>query len=212
MPLLGVDLRSAPKHPSAVAVLGDDSQITHLGNFHTDDELIEIIDKHHPSLVAIGTPLALPDGLCCLETTCGCQFTSPQRKGRVSEIELARMGISCFFTNKGSIIRQLIYRGIRLSSQLREAGYKVIEVYPHASKVILFGDKVPPKNSRRSLDFMRGRLPTLIEGLEPHLDTLDRNTCDALMNSYTALLHAQDSTDILGSSDEGLLSLPRLIR
>lgn len=212
MLLLGVDLRSTAKHASAVAILGDDSQITHLGNFHTNEELIAIIDNHHPSLVAIGTPLALPEGLCCLETNCGCHFTSPQRKGRVSEIELARMGISCFFTNKGSIIRELIYRGIKLSRQLREMDYKVIEVYPHASKVILFGDKVPPKNSSRSLDFMRASLPTLIEGLEPHLETLDRNRCDALMNSYTALLHSQDCTDILGSSDEGLLSLPRLIR
>ena len=76
-----------------------------------------------------------------------CSFATPQRKGRQSEIELASLGISCFYTSKGSIIRNLIYRSIRLSGQLGELGYPVIEVYPHATKVILFGDKAPPKNS-----------------------------------------------------------------
>lgn len=212
MSILGVDLRSSSKHPSAVAVLGDDSQITHLGNFFTEEELFEIITEHDPSLIAIGTPLGLPEGLCCLETSCDCNFAAPQRKGRQLELELARMGISCFFTNKGSIIRNLIYRGISLSVELREQGYNVIEVYPHASKMILFGDKIPPKNSNRSLEFMRESLPSLIQGLEPHLDSLDRNACDALMNGYTALLHAQDGTDLLGSRDEGQLALPRLLR
>jgi predicted nuclease with RNAse H fold len=126
------------------------------------------------------------------------------------ELELARMGISCFFTSKGSIIRSLIYRGIKLSRQLTGLGFEVVEVYPHATKVVLFGDKVPPKNSAQSLKFMKEHLPRLVKGLEPYLPSMDRNLYDAVVNSYTAYLHSQDNTDVLGSQTEGLLALPKL--
>jgi predicted nuclease with RNAse H fold len=120
------------------------------------------------------------------------------------------MGISCFFTNKGSIIRNLIYRGIALSRRLRELGFDVIETYPHATKVILFGDRVPPKNSAASLAFMKERLLPLIGGLGPHLKGLDRNGCDAVLNAYTGLLHSRCATDVLGTPEEGTLVLPKL--
>ena len=125
-------------------------------------------------------------------------------------MELSRMGISCFFTSKGSIIRNLIYRGMALSSRLRDLGFKVVESYPHATKVILFGDKIPPKNSAASLAFMKERLAPLIGSLNPHLDGLDRNGCDAVLNAYTGLLHTQDATDTLGTPEEGTLVLPKL--
>ncbi|MFQ6030318.1 MAG: hypothetical protein ACE5Q6_22825, partial [Dehalococcoidia bacterium] len=103
------------------------------------------------------------------------------------------------------------YRGIQLYRELTARGHTVIEVYPHATKVILFGDRVPPKNSAKSLAFMQDQLPDLVSGLEPYVDSLDRNRCDALINAYTALLHSNNGTDTLGTSQEGLLALPRLI-
>ena len=120
------------------------------------------------------------------------------------------MGTSCFYTNKGSIIRELIYRGIRLSKTLREAGHNVIEVYPHATKMLLFGDKVPPKNSAASISYMIGHLTPLVSGMEEHADDLDRNSCDSIINAYTGQLHAQSNTDILGDPEEGILVLPKL--
>ena len=212
MYMLGIDLRSSVKRPSTWAVLKEDSAVNDLSSFRTDDDLLRLADDYQPSLIAIGAPLSLPDGLCCLETSCDCRVAFPQRKGRQLELELARIGISCFFTNKGSIIRQLIYRGINLYARLRDKGFKVIEVYPHASKVILFGDKVPPKNSSRSLEFMRERLPSIVRGLDPYLEKIDRGACDALINAYTALLHLQNATDVLGSLREGQLALPKLVR
>ena len=154
--------------------------------------------------------MGLPLGLCCLEPSCDCNFAVPHRKGRLLELELSRMGISCFFTNKGSIIRNLIYRGISLNQQLRSLGFDVVEAYPHATKVILFGDKVPPKNSAASVAFLKERLSLMIGSLNGHLDALDRNRCDAVLNAYTGLLHSQDGTDILGAPEEGTLVLPKL--
>ena len=211
MVLLGLALRASDNRPSTVAVLDNESSVTHLGPHHTDGDLMQVVEAYKPEIIAVGAPLSLPTGLCCLEPTCACTVSDPQRRGRQFELELARLGISCFFTNKGSIIRSLIYRGIELNQKLTKRGYKVIEVYPHATKLILFGDKLPPKNSSKSVAFLRERLPALIQGLDSHLSALDRNACDALLNSYTALLHRRNKTDVLGTPKEGLLVLPKLL-
>ncbi|PKB84374.1 MAG: hypothetical protein BZY88_00090 [SAR202 cluster bacterium Io17-Chloro-G9] len=210
MVVLGVDLRASSKRPSTVVALDGDPNVVFFKIFSTDVELHEMVQSCKPDLIAIGAPLGLPDGLCCLEPDCACAFSSPLKKGRQSEIELARLGISCFFTNKGSIIRNLIYRSIQLNRQLGELGYPVIEVYPHATKMILFGDKAPPKNSPASVPFLKERLTPLIQGLDPHLDGMDRNTCDAVLNAYTGFLHHENSTDMLGSQEDGMLVLPQL--
>ncbi len=210
MSVLGVDLRASRKKPSSIAILDPQSHLTELGSFYEDDELIKLVDDLQPDLVAIGAPLNLPSGFCCLDQTCECRFSVPNRKGRLLELELAKMGISCFYTNKGSIIRELIYRGNLLSKVLRDAGHDVIEVYPHATKMLLFGDKVPPKNSSVSVSYMIGHLTPLVSGMEEHADDLDRNSCDAIINAYTGQLHAQSDTDILGDPEEGILVLPKL--
>ena len=210
MSVLGVDLRASRKKPSSVAILDSKSHLTELGSFYEDIELMKLVDDLRPDLVAIGAPLNLPSGFCCLDQSCDCRFSVPDRKGRLLELELAKMGISCFYTNKGSIIRELIYRGILLSQNLRDAGYNVIEVYPHATKMLLFGDKVPPKNSAVSVSYMIGHLTPLVSGMEKHADDLDRNSCDAIINAYTGQLHAQSNTDVLGDPEEGILVLPKL--
>ncbi len=210
MSVLGVDLRASRKKPSAVAILDSHSHLTELGSFYEDSELAELVDKVRPSLIAIGAPLNLPSGFCCLDQTCDCWFSVPDRKGRLLELEMAKMGISCFYTNKGSIIRDLIYRGTSLSHDLKAMGYNVIEVYPHATKMLLFGDKVPPKNSPNSLSYLIGHLTPLVSGMEERADDLDRNACDAIINAYTGQLHAQRDTDILGDPEEGILVLPKL--
>ena len=212
MVVLGVGLRATSKRPSTLVALDQDSSIISMDTFGEDDEVAQIAQDQNPELISIGAPLSLPLGLCCLETSCSCEFAVPQRKGRLLELELSRMGISCFFTNKGSIIRNLIYRSISLSQRLRGLGFEVVEAYPHATKMILFGDKVPPKNSAASLAFLKERLSPLIAGLDDHMNGMDRNGCDAVLNAYTGLLHTQDGTDVLGSEEEGTLVLPKLPR
>ena len=210
MAILGIDLRASRKRPSAVAILDSQSHLTELGSCYEDSDLTDLVGKVQPDLIAIGAPLNLPSGFCCLDQSCDCRFSIPGRKGRLLELELAKMGISCFYTNKGSIIRELIYRGIRLSQGLKAEGYNVIEVYPHATKMLLFGDKSPPKNSAASLSYMIDHLAPLVSGMDDHADDLDRNTCDAIINAYTGQLHAQSDTDVLGDAEEGMLVLPKL--
>ena len=212
MTYMGVDLKTSTRQKSSLSIVDSNSVVKFVGFFSDDRGLFEIAERYDPSYIAIGSPLSLPAGLCCLEPECDCRMSSPEKKGRQAELELARMGISCFFTNKGSIIRNLVYRAIDLSRQMSESGHRMIEVYPHATKVVLFGDKVPSKNRPESLPFMKERLPTLLEGLEDHLEKLDRSSCDALINAHTALLHAREETDMVGSEQEGLIALPKLLR
>ena len=210
MVVMGVDLRASPKRSSTVVVLDKHSSLSYVGSFVDDEELAQLARSLQPQLISIGTPLSLPLGLCCLEPSHPCNLTVPHRKGRLLELELARMRISCFFTNKGSIIRNLIYRGIELRKRLRESDFEVIEVYPHATKVILFGDKIPPKKSAASLVFFQESLEPLIGCIGSYMAGMDRNGCDAVLNAYTGFLHTQNETDVLGSEEEGTLVLPKL--
>ena len=210
---MGVDLKTTTRQRSSLAVIDSDSRIVFMGSFSENRELIEAIGKYHPLFIAIGSPLTLPTGLCCLESTCNCQMVYPENKGRQAELDLARMGISCFFTNKKSIVTQLVYRAVKLNRKLTEMGQQIIEVYPHASKLLLFGDKLPPKrNAKECLGFLKDRLPNLVNGLDEYMVQLDSGSCDSLINAHIALLHASGETDVVGSDVEGLIALPRLLR
>ena len=210
---MGVDLKTSTRQRSSLAVIDSDSRIVETSFFSDDDELLESASSFKPRLIAIGSPLTLPAGLCCLESTCGCQMDAPEKKGRQAELELARMGISCFFTNKKSIVTKLVYRAVSLNHRLSELGHSLIEVYPHASKLLLFGDNLPSKrNVKESLVFLRERLPGLVNGLEERLANLDASSCDSLINAYVALLHDRGETDVVGSASEGLIALPSLLR
>ena len=210
--VLGVNLRASPKRPSIVVGLDCRSRVVLTGCFSDDDELVGIAQEYKPKLIAVGSPLNLPTGLCCLETSCLCDFASPQMKGRTLELELSRMGIGCFFTTKTSIIRDLIYRGVEINHRLGALGHEVIEVYPHATKVILFGDGATGMNVALNPRYLMERLASLVTGLNHDTNDLDQNVCRAALNAYTALLHTQNNTDILGSPEEGMLVLPSLAR
>jgi predicted nuclease with RNAse H fold len=209
--LFGVTLRISPSHPSSLAVLNLRSHLVHLGLFNTDVELLQVAGIYQPTLIAIGSPLCLPTGLTDLEPFANTPGTPPESRGRQLERELASIGISCFFTIRGSIIRPLIYRGIRLKGELHLRGYEVIEVYPPATKVILFGEQALPRRGSRSLTYLKGQLSTRISGLEDYSGNLNKNNSDALLNAYTALLHMREGTDLLGDPHEGLLVIPKLL-
>jgi predicted nuclease with RNAse H fold len=209
--LFGVTLRISPSHPSSLAVLNHQSHLVHLGLFNTDVELLQMAGTYQPTLIAIGSPLCLPTGLTDLEPSENTPAAPPETRGRQLERELGSLGISCFFTGRGSVIRPLIYRGIGLKGELQLRGYEVIEVYPHATKVILFGETALRHKGSRSVAYLKERLGTLIAGLAEYRGTLNKNNSEALLNAYTALLHIGEGTDLLGDPQEGLLSIPKLL-
>ena len=210
MHFLGVDLTSSARKPSAFAVVDEMSRLRRLDFFRHDDELLSLASELSPRIIAIDAPLGLPKGLHCLEEDCSCG-SDINPKGRAGEMELARMGIGLFFTSKKSIIKPLIYRAIELARRLREEGHTVIEVYPYATKVLVFNDQeVPRKSSKENLPFLRKNLPRLVRGLEPYLGKLNNDLADAVLAAFTAVLHHQGRTDLLGNREEGFIVVPRL--
>ena len=206
---LGIDLSASSKQVSTLAFINSQTELIQLSSFKEDGELISVLEIYRPRLIAFAAPLGLPLGLHCLEENCVCKPVN-NHKGRVSEVKLARMGISCFFTGKGSIIKGMIYRGIRFRKDLIERGYEVIEVYPYATKRIVFGHEVPAKSKPQSLTYLQARLPSLIRGLEPYIDELNHDRYDAILSAYTAHLHLENETSILGIPEEGLVVIPKL--
>jgi predicted nuclease with RNAse H fold len=206
----GIDLTSTEAKPSACLGLDSKSQLVYLGFLTKNRDIVALLNFYSPQVIAIDAPLSLPLGLCCLEESCSCKPKSP-RKNRQCDQELRRQGIPCYPTSKKTFIKDLIYRGIELKTsigrEVKQAG-QVIEVYPFASKVRLFGKTVPRKTTKQGMNFLRDKLGDILPGLKPYLDMFDHDLCDAAVAAYTALLYHQNRVEALGNSVEGLIFVP----
>ena len=206
----GVDLTSTEAKPSACLGLDSRSQLVYLGFLTKNKDIVALLGFYSPEVIAIDAPLSLPVGLCCLEEGCPCQPKS-FGKNRQCDRELRRQGIPCYPTTKKTFIKDLIYRGIELktsiSREMKQAG-KVIEVYPFASKVRLFGKTVPRKTAKQGMSFLREELGEILPALKPYSDMFDHDLGDAAVAAYTALLYHQNRVEALGSSGEGLIFIP----
>jgi len=207
-PLIGIDLTSSRNKPSAYAALDAGLSIIRLGLLSTDHEIVATIDKIQPAIVAIDAPLSLPKGLCCLEEGCSCG-QALALAGRACERQLAKLGIPCFFTTKKSIIKAMVYRAVALKGELCARGHEVIEIYPYATKVRVWGKDIPKKTTPAGLEFLRQHLTALIPGLERER-VKNHDLCDAPIAAYTAYLYAQGMAEPVGDAEEGLIFIPKL--
>jgi predicted nuclease with RNAse H fold len=206
----GIDLTSTEAKPSACLGLDSKSQLVYFGFLTKNRDIVALLDFYSPQVIAIDAPLSLPLGLCCLEESCPCKPQFP-RKNRQCDQELRQQGIPCYPTSKKTFIKDLIYRGIELKTsigrEVKQAG-QVIEVYPFASKVRLFGKTVPRKTTKQGMCFLRDKLGEILPGLKPYLNMFDHDLCDAAMAAHTALLYHQNRVEVLGNSKEGLIFIP----
>jgi len=208
---LGIDLTSKEAKPSACLGLDNELKLIYHGLLNRDSDILQIVNRFQFDLIAIDAPLSLPKGLCCLEEGCSCQPIS-EAKGRNCERELARLGIPCYFTTKKSIIKAMVYRGIGLKTKLESEGYKVIEVYPYASKLRLFGKNIPKKTTPTGLAFLKQYICQLLPNITPDVDGFKHDMCDAAIAAYTAFLCSQGKTELCGEPEEGTICLPVLDR
>jgi len=206
----GIDLTSTDAKPSACLGFDSKSQLIYLGFIAENRDIVTLLNFYSPQVIAIDAPLSLPSGLCCLEEYCHCRPKFP-RKNRQCDQELRQQGIPCYPTSKKTFIKDLIYRGIKLKNSIdREAtqACQVIEVYPFASKVRLFGKAIPRKTTKQGTTFIRNKLGDILPSIEPYLDMFNHDLCDAAVAAYTALLHHQNKVDALGNNAEGLIFIP----
>ena len=206
---LGIDLTGSGRRPSAYALLDAGHAVLDLGYLGDDADILRLVERHTPRYVALDAPFGLPRGLCCLEESCPCSPESPQ-PGRACERELAsRYGIPCFWTTKRTIIKAMVYRAIALRHALEERGVEVLETYPYAIKVRLFGRCLPKKSTRQGVVYLRRRLLALLPTLAPWVETLGHDLCDAVVAAYAAVLHHRGCTVVLGDPSEGAMVIPR---
>jgi predicted nuclease with RNAse H fold len=189
--VLGLDLTASSRRPTAAVALSVDLY-PHLVAFVTDDAAIhDMARRLQPGLIAIDAPLTLP----------------PEGERRSAEVGLFRLGIACWSTTHCSIIWQTACRGVSLARGLRAQGYEVVEVYPYASKVRLWGKPMPRKSTPQGMEFLRRRLGELLPGLRPHLSAVDHHLADAAVAAYTGWLHLRGRSQVVGGED-GPIVLP----
>ena len=82
-----------------------------------------------------------------------------------------------------------------------------IEVYPFASKVRPFGKTIHGKTTNQVVIFLEEKSGDILPGLKPYFKMFYHDLCDAAMVVHTAIFHYPKMVDILGNSEEGLLSL-----
>lgn len=207
---LGIDLTSTEAKPSACLGLDSKAQLVYLGFLTRNRDIVALMNFYSPQVIAIDAPLSLPLGLCCLEESCPCKPKFP-RKNRQCDQELRQRGIPCYPTSKKTFCKDLIYRGIELKTSIGcevKQAEQVIEVYPFASKVRLFGKTIPRKTTKQGMSFLKGKLGEILPSLRPYLDMFDHDLCDAAVAAYTALLYHQNRVAALGNNEEGLIFIP----
>ena len=206
----GIDLTSSPRRLSAYAVLHDDGALAEVGLAREDAELLALAERWRPRIVAVDAPLSPPRGLCCLEEACPCRPSAPGGL-KAAERELFRQGISLYATTKRSIIKVMIKRAMALRLMLEARGYVVLEVYPYAAKVRLWGKGMPRKTTRAGREWLREKLDGMVPGLRQHEGRLGHDQLDAIVAAYTAYLYGRDRAEGVGDHDEGLIWVPRAV-
>ena len=209
---LGLDPTSSESKPSGWAVLGDRAELLSVGSVGSDAELLALAQRWRARVIGIDSPLFLPKGLRCLDAECphaSCHEWTGEK--RAAERELFRQGIRLYWTTRKSFIKPMIYRAMALRRILEGRGMTVIEVYPYASKVRLWGElKMPKKTTPDGRRWLRGKLEGIVPGLD-HAPRLTHDQLDAIVAAYTAYLYAHDLAEPVGDPDEGLIRVPRAV-
>ncbi len=200
----GIDLASDSR-PLGFALLDADARLIELRHRPmTNDELVAAASG--AAITGVDAPLSLPNGLCCLDIACGCVATHPSGV-RTAELAVRAAGIGLFATTKRTIIPGLVARGLTLRARFEERGARVIEVYPHGTKLRLFGRAPARKSTAAGRHWVAEGLSPLVRGL-PAGRVLYDDEADAILAAYTALLVARGEARAYGDPAEGAIWLP----
>jgi predicted nuclease with RNAse H fold len=192
MKILGIDLAGSEKRKTGICILNEKMEANCFCLFK-NREILDLIEKEKPDLIAIDAPLSLPRGRKSLKKKSKIHFRKCDR-------ELWEFGIKFFPITLGPM-RKLTERGIKLRKFL-EKKYEVIEVYPGATQDIL---KIPRK--QKGLKKLKKGLEKLgikILKKNPNGDELDAITC-----AFTGLLYLKGKFVAIGDKKEGQIILPK---
>ena len=190
--VVGVDLAGSPKRNTGICTLKKDS-ISFCFLVHTDEEIINYIEKEKPALVTIDAPLNLPPGRKSIEDRNGEHF-------RPCDRELLRRGIRFFPITLGPM-RLLTKRGIHLKRVLTRRGYAVIEVYPGAAQDIWHTGRKQDGLSK----LRRGLQKLGVKGLNKKMSG---DELDAVTAALVGQLFLRGRAEVLGDFKHGAIVVP----
>jgi len=127
MRVVGIDLAGKFENPTGFCSMTDEGTETKL--LFTDEEIINEVNMIKPDCIAVDAPFWLPT----------------RGTWRTGEEKLLRRGFQPI-SSLLPTMRILALRASRLVNNLRENGYRVIEVFSSASESILGLTKEPRKN------------------------------------------------------------------
>jgi predicted nuclease with RNAse H fold len=193
--VVGIDLTGSERRATGWALLDGAVAITKA--IRSDEELLRETIAASPDIVSIDSPLSLPEGVTDADNI------GNRPIYRRCELALKRMGISVFWCLLPTM-KSLTTRGMRLASELRKHGLKVIESYPGAAQDIL---GIPRKGS--SLEELKQGMARIgITGryLTGHVC---HDEVDAITSALVGLFFLADDYIALGSPVEDYLIVPR---
>ncbi len=181
----GVDLTATTRRETAVCVVTSGVSAEFF-RVRTDFDLLDVLGRASPRVVAIDAPLSFP----------------PAGRGlRRCDAEVRRLGVPILPPAMGPM-RLLSERGSRIAGLLRERGMRVIEVYPRGVQRMLGligrGERPTEGVARR----IASLLGVKVSG------GLDVDEVDALTCVLVAFLHDAGRTDELGDPEEGTIVMP----
>jgi len=193
--IVGIDLTGSERRATGWALLDGSNATTKA--IHTDGDLLAETLASNPNIVSIDSPLSMPEGV-----------TDPENIGsaliyRRCELALKRMGISVFWCLLPTM-KSLTIRGIRLASELRSRGVKVIESYPGAAQDLL---GIPRKGS--SLEELKQGMGRIGIGGNYLTGVVCHDEVDAITSALVGLFYLADEYIALGTPKEDYLIVPR---
>lgn len=190
--VVGIDLAGSPKRSTGICTLQENT-ITLYTIVHTDQEIVNYIEKDNPSLIAVDAPLNLPPGRRSIEDKNGKHF-------RPCDSELLKRGIPFFPITLGPM-RLLTARGIKLKRILAKRGYTVVEVYPGAAQDIW---KIGRKQDGLA-KLCKGLQKLGVKGLDK---SMGGDELDAVTAALVGQLFLRGEAEVLGNFRRGAIIIP----
>jgi len=191
MKILGLDLAGSEKRNTGYCIIG--KGMAEYGILHTDEEILRVVKKEMPGIVAIDAPLSLPEGRKGIEKRNDKHF-------RKCDILLRERGVRFFPITLGPM-RMLTKRGMGIMKKIQRINkkIKVIEVFPGAT-YDSFGIK---RKSRKEI--LRWAKKFGIDGSRAKT----QDELDAIACAITGILYANGKGEELKGKD-GTIVIPKI--
>jgi len=181
--IIGIDLAGKAENLTGCAVWKNKSVTTKL--LHTDTQILEVICRNKPEIIAIDAPFALP------------KIGSL----RAADREMIKKGYRVFSPTLPAM-KMLTMRAEKINKVIKEKNFKAIEVHPTSTCKAL---NLPVK------DWKKIQTALMQIGLEGDLKVhaLTSHEIDAILAALAAYLYLKSQAVALGDEKEGYIIVPK---